>query len=93
MNDKAYIVSIELNNTAAREKFERGGFGNRGAIVKILENVYVFRANYNCTSAILRDAIISFMGTDEINILVMKTSIDAAWRLTPSLDSFLKATI
>lgn len=93
MNDKTFIVCIELNTLALREKFELGGFGNYSPIVKVMDNVYLLRAGYNCTSSMLRDSIISYLGTQDINIFVMKSSIDASWRLSSSLDITLKNII
>lgn len=91
MNEKVFLVCIELNNRRNIYAFESLGIF-LGKPKKIMENVYAVRTNYTTTSTNVREAIFSKLGSD-FNIFVMKTSIDASWRLSSELDGWLTTNI
>lgn len=92
MNDKTFIVCIELNTKNAISKFEKANIG-MGNPVKIIDNVYAIKAPYMVTSRMIFDQIFSAMNNTDFNIFIMKSSIDATWKLPSSLDNWLQMNI
>ena len=85
MNDKIFIISIELNSKAAVAQFEKVMNGCSSTYVKIMENTYA-------VSEAIRDIVLNKMGGDCI-LFVMRSSIDTAWRINSSADGWLKSHI
>lgn len=91
-NDKVFIVCAELNSKNAKEKFEEilksihmGNFTN------IMEGVYAIKTPFSRTSENLRQEILAkFNGGI---LLIMKSSVDTAWRTSPEVDKWLKENI
>lgn len=94
MNYKSYVVCIELNTKAAVERFEnmRSAVVNNN-LLKIMDNVYILQTSYMVTSSQLRDSIISYMGSQNFNLFIMKSSIDASWRISSNIDMRLKELV
>ena len=94
MNYKSYVVCIELNTNAAVERFEnmRSAVVNNN-LLKIMDNVYILQTSYMVTSSQLRDSIISYMGSQNFNLFIMKSSIDASWRISSNIDMRLKELV
>lgn len=92
MNDKVFIICIELNNKNAVAQFEKTIKGISSSCIKVTENAYAIRVSYYYTSEKLRDIVLTKMGGDCI-LFVMKSSIDAAWRINGEADIWLKSYI
>lgn len=92
MNDKIFIISIELNSKAAVAQFEKVMNGCSSTYVKIMENTYAVRVSSSYTSEAIRDIVLNKMGGDCI-LFVMRSSIDAAWRIADTSDGWLKTYI
>ena len=91
MNEKVFIIGIELNNTAAYEKFEKYSFG-AGLPFKILDGLYCVKAAYSTSSEQIRNTINSLFH-DNCQVFVMKSSIDLSWRLPDRIGIWLKNNI
>lgn len=92
MNDKIFIVCVELNSRHATEQFNSIISSISLSYKKIVDNVYIIRANYTSTSEVIRDRIIAqFSG--QCSVFVMKSSPDAAWRIPSDVDVWLKSII
>lgn len=91
MNDKIFIVCIEINKQQLRKSFEQTIIGNHTP-KKIMENVYAISAPYSFSSEQIRNQINGIF-FDNCSVFVMKTSIDAAWRLDAALDVWLRSNI
>lgn len=92
MNEKIFIVCIELNSKNATERFTNLISSISLGYKKIIDNVYVMRTKYTDTSEYIRDEIMKqFSG--QCTIFVMKSSSDAAWRIPSDVDSWLKFVI
>lgn len=92
MNDKIFIISIELNSKAAVAQFEKVMNGCSSTYVKIMETTYAVRVSSSYTSEAIRDIVLNKMGGDCI-LFVMRSSIDTAWRINSSADGWLKSHI
>ena len=92
MNDKVFIICIELNNKNAVAQFENVIRGYSSTYVKIMENTYAVRVSSSYTSEAIRDIVLDKMGGDCI-LFVMRSSIDAAWMIVDSADGRLKTCI
>lgn len=91
MNDKVFIVCIEINKQSLRNRFETTIIGN-GSPQKIMENVYAITTPYSYNSEQIRNQVNSIF-MDECNVFVMKASVDASWRLDVTTDSWLRSNI
>lgn len=91
MNDKVFIVGIELNNKAAFERFEKSNFG-MGIPVKIVPGLYCVKTQYSQSSEYLRNSIVG-MFSGQCQVFVMKSSIELSWRLPESIAQWLRANI
>ncbi|HAB41853.1 MAG TPA: hypothetical protein DCE24_08360 [Porphyromonadaceae bacterium] len=92
MNEKLFILCIELNSKRFIQKFENLTLGIHKPI-KIIDNVYFVRFPYMATSAQVREALFGQMGSTDFNVFIMKSSIDASWRLSGELDNWLAQNI
>ena len=92
MNDKVFIICIELNNKNAISRFESALSGISTSHIKVMENTYAIRVQPSYNSDMIRDILLSKMGSNCI-LFVMRSSIDAAWRINGSADSWLKSYI
>lgn len=92
MNDKVFIICIELNNKNAVAQFENVIRGCSSTYVKIMENTYAVRVSSSYTSEAIRDIVLDKMGGDCV-LFVMRSSIDAAWRIIDAADGWLKTCI
>ena len=87
MNDKVFIVGIELNSISSKDKFEtylQDRFGKNGS-VQITNGVYAIKVPFMYTAEQLRGMILA--------IFIMKSSIEAAWNASPEVGSWLKSNI
>lgn len=91
MNDKVFIVCIEINKQSLRNRFETTIIGN-GSPQKIMENVYAITTPYSYNSEQIRNQVNSIF-MDDCNVFVMKASVDASWRLDVTTDSWLRSNI
>lgn len=89
MNDKVFIVAVELNKISSVKKFEEE-LGFLGMWIKATNGVYFLKTPFDYTSESIIEKI--FMN-ERIKIFVMRTSLDAAWNLENSLDEWLKKNI
>lgn len=92
MNDKIFILYIELNSRSVMQKFEGLTLGYAKP-KKIMDNVYGIRASYMVTSKQLRDQLFNQMGTSDFNVFIMRSSVDASWRLPGNVDEWLSSNI
>lgn len=91
MNEKVFVVGIELNNKASYNRFERNNFG-MGVPFKILPGLYCIKTNYSTTCEELRDKIVNLFSS-QCQVFVMKSNIDLAWRLPDNVASWLNMNI
>lgn len=91
MNEKVFIVAIGLNNQIEKQRFESSNFG-AGQPHKIMEGFYCIKTPFSITSENLRDRIAAML-QNQCYLFVMKASIEAAWRLNPAEDSWLRNNI
>lgn len=91
MNDKVFIVCIEINKQSLRLRFENAVIG-KGNPQKIMENVYAVITPYSFNSEQVRNQVNSIF-MDNCNVFVMKASIDASWRLDVTTDRWLRSNI
>lgn len=91
MNNKVFVVGIELNSRAAYDRFEHNDFG-MGIPFKILPGLYCIKTNYSSTSDELRDKIANLLAM-QCQVFVMKSNIDLAWRLPEREASWLNLNI
>lgn len=91
MNDKVFIVCVEINKQSLRTKFENTIIG-KGNPRKIMENVYAITTPYSFNSEQVRNQINAIF-LDDCNVFVMKASIDASWRLDVMTDGWLRSNI
>lgn len=91
MNDKVFLIAVELNSLSAVQKFERV-LSSIGEWKKIVGNVYVLKQSFSRMSENVRVHISNEFG-DNARMFIMKTSLDAAWNLDASVDSWLKNNI
>lgn len=92
MNEKVFIICIELNNKNAVSRFESTLSSFSMSHIKVTENTYAIRVQPSYNSDMIRDILLSKMGGDCI-LFVMRSSIDAAWRINGSADFWLKSYI
>ncbi len=94
MNDKVFVVGIELNSISSKVKFEtylQGRFGKSGYI-EITNGVYAIKVPIIYTAEQLRTLILGVF-SNNCQLFVMKSSIEAAWNASPEVDSWLKSNI
>lgn len=91
MNDKIFIVCVEINKQSLRDKFEHTAIG-KGLPKRIMDNVYAVTAPYSFGSEQIRNQINSLFANSCL-VFVMKASVDASWRLPLDIDSWLKDNI
>lgn len=91
MNDKVFVIGIELNTKAAYAKFESINFGY-GTPVLIVPGLYCIKVPYSYTSLQIRDYIVN-MFQEKCQVFVMKSNIDLSWRLPDSIALWLKENI
>lgn len=91
MNEKVFIICIELNNKVSIIKFE-SLLNQLGPWKMVIPNVYVIRRDYSLTSEVIRQEIFGKF-TNQCKLFIMKSSIDASWNLTTDVDSWLKMFI
>ncbi len=91
MNDKVFIVCVEINRQILRERFEHTMIGN-GTPKKIMDNVYALTTPFSFKSEQIRDRINAIF-SNECEVFVMKASVDASWRLDVSIGNWLRSNI
>lgn len=91
MNDKVFIICVEINKQSLRTKFESTVIG-KGNPKLIMENVYAVITPYSFNSEQVRNHVNAIF-MDNCNVFVMKASIDASWRLDISTDNWLRSNI
>lgn len=91
MNDKVFIIGIELNTSAAYKRFESFNLG-LGYPVLIIPGLYCVKAPFSYTSAQIRDNIVG-MFQEKCQVFVMKSNIDLSWRLPESIGNWLRENI
>lgn len=91
MNDKVFIIGIELNTKAAYERFENYNLGF-GRPEPIVPGLYCLKAPFSFTSLQLRNNIVN-MFQEKCQVFVMKSNIDLAWRLPDQTGQWLRDNI
>lgn len=91
MNEKVFIVCVELNNNVAKQQFE-GAIGTLGSWTNIMTGVYAVQCNAEKKSDEVR-SILSTALFSQGKIFVIKSSIDAAWSLDQEAASWLMGHI
>lgn len=91
MNEKIFIINIELNSLVAIKKFENI-LSKMGNHKKIIENVYAIKVAHTNTSEIIRNQIKSEL-SGLYPLFIMKSSTDAAWQLPFEVDGWIKNNI
>lgn len=91
MNDKVFLVAVELNSISAIQQFEKA-LSSIGEWKKLVSNVYVLKQTFARMSDNVRMHITREFGND-LRIFIMKTSLDASWNLDFSVDNWLKSNI
>ena len=94
MNDKVFIVGIELNSISSKDKFEtylQDRFGKNGS-VQITNGVYAIKVPFMYTAEQLRGMILAIF-SNNCQLFIMKSSIEAAWNASPEVGSWLKSNI
>ena len=93
MNEKVFIVCIDLPTTADKEKFERCLKESQYRDFQLLmERVYAIKAPLFEDSVMVRDYIRRNIGT-MCSLFVMKTSLDAAWNIMSPSDAWLRNNV
>lgn len=91
-NDKVFIVCVELNSKNAKEKFEEVLKSiHMGNFTNIMDGVYAIKVPFMRTSESLRGEILTKF--DSGILLIMKSSVDTAWRASFESDKWLKENI
>lgn len=91
MNDKVFLIAVELNSISAIQKFEKV-LSSIGEWKKLVGNVYVLKQPFSRMCENIRTQIVIQFGED-VRMFIMKTSLDAAWKLDASVDRWLKENI
>lgn len=91
MNDKVFLIAVELNSISAIQEFEKV-LSSIGEWKKLVGNVYVLKQPFSRMCENIRVHISTNFGKD-LRIFIMKTSLDAAWNLDASVDCWLKENI
>ncbi len=91
MNDKIFIVCIELNTKSAIMRFENSLIG-KDMPFKIIEGTYGIRADYTATSSMIRDIITSIFGNQCVT-MVLKAGLDVSWKLLPEAEAWMKENL
>lgn len=91
MNEKIFIVCIELNNRSITNRFE-DSMQNWGECKKLMTNVYAIKRPFNETSIDVKNLIDSILGCECVSF-IMKSSIDASWFLDVATNDWLKGNI
>ncbi len=91
MNNKVFVIGIELNNRAAYNRFENHSF--YGFLpMKIMPGLYCIETSFSITSENLRSDITDLFAGYCMDC-VMKSRVDASWRLPLQVDYWLKENI
>ncbi len=91
MNDKVFLIAVELNSMSAIQNFEKV-LSSIGEWKKLVGNVYVLKQPFSRMCENIRVHISTNFGKD-LRMFIMKTSLDAAWNLDASVDRWLKENI
>lgn len=88
MNEKVFIVCINLNSMVATRTFEGGLSNICKSWKKLMERVYLLSVQGSeISSLMMRDRIGPLSsGCDSF---IMRTSVDASWKLPISLDAWI----
>lgn len=91
MNERIFVVCLEINTIKAKKEIEKR-LALIGDWVEVLEHVYVVKS---ANPFLDSDMVRMQLQTPSPNgkMFVMKTSIDAAWATSPSVDAWLKTNI
>ena len=93
MNEQVFIICVDLQTTTDKENFEKclkeGQYRNYQVL---MERVYAVKAPLFEDSVKVRDYIRGKMGP-MCSLFVMKTSLDAAWNIMTSSDTWLRNNI
>lgn len=92
MNEKIFIVCVELNSIASKNKLEQVLSNISSTKTKIVDGVYAIRVSQILNSSQIRDNILKLIG-GQFEIFVTKSSIDASWRLPSDVAGWLNANI
>ena len=93
MGEKVFIICVDFQNTADKEKFESGLKGSMYCDYQVLmEKVYAVKAPRFVDSVIVRDFISGKLDY-KCPVFVMKTSLDAAWSIMSSSDAWLRNNV
>ncbi len=91
MNDKVFIICVELNSLHSITTFENM-LRFLGNYQKILPNIYAIKRSQSETSTSLKNYILQRF-SNNCQIFIIKSSIDASWNLPINIDSWLKTNI
>lgn len=92
MNEKVFLVCVELNNIASKNRLEQALSNISSTKIEIVNGVYAIRVSQMLNSSQIRDNILQQIG-GQFEIFVTKSSIDASWRLSGNVAGWLNAYI
>jgi hypothetical protein len=93
MGEKVFIICVDLQTTADKEKLESGLKGSQYSNFQVLmERVYAVKAPQYVDSVMVRDFIRGKLDFKS-PVFVMKTSLDAAWNIMSSSDAWLRNNV
>ncbi len=93
MNEKVFIVCVDLQTTVDKEKLEKCLKESQYKNYQVLmERVYAVKAPLFEDSVMVRDFIRGKLDF-KCPIFVMKTSLDAAWSIMSSSDVWLRNNV
>ena len=94
MNKKVFIICAELNNLRMIEAF-KASIRTGGESKELVEGVYAFKADdIDMNSEKLLKMIKEKLpDASSVKLFIMKTSLDAAWFLSPNLNNWLQNNI
>lgn len=89
MKKKTFIICVEINTPSDAQRVKSNISTHIAEkYVEVMDNVYIVIArNPNATCEMLRGMLAAFL--PDFQLLIMQTSQNAAWRLTPETDSKL----
>lgn len=91
MNNKVFIICVTIDRQVLRYRFENTIIGTEKP-KRIMENVYALVAPYSFTSEQVRNTV-NVIFNNDCDVFVMKTSIDASWRLEACTDNWLRSNL
>ena len=93
MGEKVFIICVDLQTSADKDKLEKSFKESQYRNYQILmERVYAIKVPHFEDSVRVRDFILGKLDY-KCQVFVMKTSLDAAWNIMTSSDAWLRENI